>query len=82
MIREAEGLHRKGLSWKRMNALGLEYRYLSLHLQGKISKQEMIEKLKIEIWHYAKRQMTWFKRDTRIKWILPGQFTPIKKIMQ
>ena len=39
MIEEAEGLHKKGLSWKRMEALGLEYRYLARHLQGKISKE-------------------------------------------
>lgn len=69
MISEAKQLHAKGLSWKRMEELGLEYRYLALYLQNKISKNEMTEKLKIEIWHYAKRQMTWFKRDKRILWL-------------
>ena len=39
MINEAKSLHRQGLSWKRMHELGLEYRYLALYLQGKISKQ-------------------------------------------
>lgn len=68
MAREVSTLHKKGLSWKRMFALGLEYRYISLFLQDKISKKEMIESLQNEIWHYAKRQRTWFKRDTRIKW--------------
>ena len=68
MTREVSTLHKKGLSWKRMFALGLEYRYISLFLQDKISKKEMIESLQNEIWHYAKRQRTWFKRDTRIKW--------------
>ena len=52
-----------------MNELGLEYKYLAKFLKGEISKEEMIEKLKREIWKYAKRQMTWFKRDKRIKWI-------------
>ncbi len=69
MIAEAKRLHAKGLSWKRMEALGLEYRYLALYLQGRLTKREMIEKLKKEIWYYAKRQMTWFKRDSRIKWL-------------
>ncbi len=68
MIGEAENLHKKGLSWKRMEELGLEYRYLAYYLQNKITKEEMIAKLQTEIWHYAKRQMTWFKRDKRIKW--------------
>ncbi|MDD5068549.1 MAG: tRNA (adenosine(37)-N6)-dimethylallyltransferase MiaA [Candidatus Pacebacteria bacterium] len=69
MISEARQLHKKGLSWKRMEALGLEYRYLAKFLKGEISREEMISKLKTEIWHYAKRQMTWFKRDKRIQWI-------------
>ncbi len=73
MIAEAKQLHAKGLSWKRMNELGLEYRYLALHLQGKMSRAEMIEKLNSEIWHYAKRQMTWFKKESRIQWFEPTQ---------
>lgn len=68
MLNEARLLHSAGLSWKRMEALGLEYRYLALHLQGKISRAEMIQTLEREILKYAKRQMTWFKRDKRIKW--------------
>ena len=68
MIAEAKKLHAQGISWKRMDELGLEYKYLAKFLKGEISKKEMIEKLKREIWHYAKRQMTWFKRDKRITW--------------
>lgn len=69
MIAEVKKLHAQGLSWKRMDELGLEYRYLAKFLKDEILKKEMIEKLKSEIWQYAKRQMTWFKRDKRIKWI-------------
>ncbi len=65
MIREAKKLK---LPKKRMHELGLEYRYLSLYLESKITKQEMLEALKTEIYRYAKRQMTWFKRDKSIKW--------------
>lgn len=74
MIKEVENLHKKGLSWKRMSELGLEYRYISLYLQNKIIKHEMIEKLNTKTWHYAKRQKTWFKRDQNIIWV-----DPIKK---
>ena len=69
MVAEAKKLHAQGLSWNRMDELGLEYRYLAKFLKGEISKEEMTKKLKSEIWQYAKRQMTWFKRDKRIKWI-------------
>ncbi len=70
LITEVKNLHEKrGLSWNRLNELGLEYRYVAQYLRGKLTKKEMLEKLNIEIWHYARRQMTWFKRDKRIIWI-------------
>lgn len=73
MIAEVKKLHNppigRGVSWKRLEEFGLEYRYISLHLQNKITKEEMIEKLTKEIEHYAKRQMTWFKKDSRIHWV-------------
>lgn len=71
MIKEVENLHKNGLSWKRLDSLGLEYRYVSLFLQKRISKEDMINKLYTEIWHFAKRQKTWFKRDPNIIWINP-----------
>ncbi len=69
MIKEVKNLKESGVSWKRLEEFGLEYRYISQYLQKKITKEEMIEKLKKEIENYAKRQMTWFKKDKRIHWI-------------
>ena len=72
MIKEIENLHLKNkVSWKRLESFGLEYRYVALYLQGKLSKEEMLDKLNTEIWHFAKRQNTWFKRDTNTIWINP-----------
>lgn len=71
MIKEIENLHKSGVSWKRLYSFGLEYRYVSLYLQGKLKKEEMIEKLNTEIWHFAKRQNTWFKKDPNTIWINP-----------
>ena len=72
MITEVKRLHRKGLSWKRMEALGLEYRYLARFLQGKMSKVEMLKNLEKETWQYAKRQKQWWKRDKDINWLSPA----------
>jgi len=74
MIAEVKKLHRKGLSWKRMDALGLEYRHLSRFLKrgSKVSKDEMIEQLNTAIWQYAKRQKNWFRRDKKIRWFTPS----------
>jgi tRNA dimethylallyltransferase len=79
MIKEAHDLHTKGLSWKRMHELGLEYRYVADYLQNKLTKTEFLQRLETEIWRYAKRQMTWFRRDQRIKWFHPKDVKSIKK---
>lgn len=69
MIQEVKKLHSNGVSWKRLDNFGLEYRYITRYLQGLLTKKEMLEILEKEIERYAKRQMTWFKRDKDIKWI-------------
>lgn len=69
MVAEVKRLKKLGISWKRLEEFGLEYRWVARYLQGKISKKEMIEKLQKEIEDYARRQMVWFKKDQRIIWI-------------
>ncbi|MDP3052905.1 MAG: tRNA (adenosine(37)-N6)-dimethylallyltransferase MiaA [bacterium] len=69
LIEEIEKLHKKGLNWKRFGELGLEYRLAADYLRGLISYEEMTEQMKKEIYRYAKRQITWFKRDKSIIWI-------------
>ena len=69
IIGEVKKLHRQGLSWKRLFELGLEYRYVSLYLRGKLSHLQLTQQLTSQIWHYAKRQMTWFKKNKEIRWI-------------
>jgi len=69
MVAEVRRLRKEGLSWQRLEEFGLEYRYIAQYLQKKINYYEMTEKIKKESEQYSKRQMTWFKRDKRIKWI-------------
>ena len=69
MINEVKRLKKQGVSWQRLYDFGLEYRYISLYLQSKLTKEQMIEQLKNAIHHYAKRQMSWFQRDKKIHWI-------------
>lgn len=68
MVAEVKKLRKSGVSWKRLESFGLEYRWIARFLQNKISKKEMIEKLQTDIEHFSRRQMVWFKRDKRIKW--------------
>ncbi len=70
IIREVKRLHHLGeVSWKRLYDLGLEYRFVSLYLRGKLSETDMKAQLETAIRHYAKRQMTWFRRNKKIHWI-------------
>lgn len=68
MIDEAKSLYKGGLSLERMKELGLEYRMLAEFIQNKLTQEEMIQRLKNKIHQYAKRQLTWFKRDKKIIW--------------
>lgn len=68
MINEVKKLHQKGVSWVRLESFGLEYRYISFYLQKKMTYEEMFEKLNLAICDFAKRQVTWFKRDKEINW--------------
>lgn len=74
MIEEVESIHNNGISWERLEKLGLEYRYCSLFLQGKIeSKDDLYNQLFIAIRQFAKRQETWFrfmeKNGVKINWL-------------
>ncbi|MFH1367432.1 MAG: tRNA (adenosine(37)-N6)-dimethylallyltransferase MiaA [Patescibacteria group bacterium] len=69
MIDEVKKLRRQGLTWKRLDAFGLEYRFIARHLKGEISKQEMIQQLKYAIHDFTRRQLTWFRKDKNIHWI-------------
>ena len=70
MISEVERLHKTGLSWKKMESFGLSYRLIPEFLKNKnSSEEELIEKIYAAEKDYAKRQMTWFKKDKRIVWL-------------
>lgn len=73
MIDEVKNLHEGGVSWKRLESFGLEYKFISLYLQEKMDYEEMVEKLNIASRQFAKRQMTWFRRwekqRKKIYWI-------------
>jgi len=77
MLEEVQAIHDSGISWERLEKLGLEYRFCSEFLQGKIeSKEKLFEGLFIAIRQFAKRQETWFrmmeKKGVEIHWLTPG----------
>ena len=73
MIDEIDQLLKNGVDSERLIRYGLEYKYVTLYLQGKMGYEDMFEKLNISIRQFAKRQMTWYRRMERngvtINWI-------------
>ncbi len=70
MIEEVKGLMDAGVSAEFLYKLGLEYRFIAQYLNGEISsREEMVELLGTAIKQFAKRQMTWFRRDRDILWL-------------
>lgn len=77
MVDEVRRIHDGGISWERLERLGLEYRFVSEFLQGKIpTENELFLRLCIAIGRFAKRQETWFRgmerRGTVIHWLEPA----------
>ena len=73
MLDEVQRLLNSGLTPEQLTYYGLEYKFMTLHLTGKISFQEMFDGLNVAIHQFAKRQMTWFRRmekqGTDIHWL-------------
>lgn len=88
MVEEIQGLLNSGVREEDLMYYGLEYKYVTLYVIGKMSYDEMFRQLEIAIHQFAKRQMTWFRgmerRGTKIFWIdatLPTE-EKIKQIKQ
>ena len=70
MIEEVRGLLQRGVSETFLIKLGLEYRFITRYLKGEIaSLEEMRTLLSTAIKQFAKRQMTWLRRDGAIHWL-------------
>jgi tRNA dimethylallyltransferase len=73
LIDEVKNLSGAGLSFERLQTLGLEYKFVSLYLNGELTFEKMKESLYTAIRQFSKRQMTWFrkmeKEGVKIRWL-------------
>jgi len=69
MIEETKKLKEIGVPSKRLEDFGLEYRWINRYLENKITYEEMVNSLYRDSCHYAKRQITWFKKIPNIHWV-------------
>lgn len=90
LVEEVKGLMESGLSAESLIYYGLEYKFVTEYVIGKLSRDEMFCSLEIAIHQFAKRQMTWFRGMERrgftinwIDWHLPmaDKLEQIKKLI-
>jgi len=82
MTEEAKSLIDSGVSHERMYDLGLECRYIGLHLKGILSREQMIDELFRATVRYSKRQMTWFKKNKDIEWFDPKENERVSNLVK
>ena len=83
MIDEVKGLLERGVPAEDLIYYGLEYKYVTLYVTGKLEYKYLLQELEVAIHQFAKRQMTWFRgmerRGIRIEWI-PFEWPMEKKV--
>jgi tRNA dimethylallyltransferase len=72
LIEEVRGLREKGYGKNLPSMQALGYKEVIGYLEGKRTKEEMIEELKKRTRNFARRQMTWFRRFKDVKWLSPA----------
>ena len=82
---EVADLLEAGVTRERLQEIGFEYQIALELLDGSLTDQEFIQKFTEKNWQYAKRQLTWLKRDQSIEWFLrkntEGIFTRVREFL-
>ncbi len=79
LLDEAESVLQNDSLRTSYQAIG--YKELAPYFKGEASLDDCIERLKLETRHYAKRQLTWFRRDERINWIYPDECRDFNEVV-
>ena len=74
LIEEVESLKGRGYNDGMQSMKGIGYKEILYYLDGKITLEEAVELIKKGSRNYAKRQLTWFRKDLRVRWINKDQF--------
>lgn len=82
LVEETRGLLEGGLAQNRTAMQALGYRQVVEHLRGEHSLPETIELVKIKTRQFAKRQMTWFRRQLNVRWIQLSRDTSLNQIVE
>jgi tRNA dimethylallyltransferase len=80
---EVKGLLSKGYAHSIKAFQSLGYKQMLSHIRGEITLEEAIRLIKVNTKRYAKRQLTWFRKDPEIVWFtLPGQTAAVDELLR
>lgn len=82
LVDEVKAILEKGYDKNLVSLKGIGYKEIIMYLDNEISLDQAIEKIKQGSRNYAKRQLTWFRRDKRIKWINKDDFESFNELSQ
>ncbi len=85
LVDEVRALRERGLKATDQSMQGLGYRQLFPYLEGSCSLEEAVSRIKQETRHFAKRQLTWFRREekrSRIRWVYADRYSSHEEMVQ
>lgn len=82
LLKEVEGLLEMGYQRKLVSMQGIGYKEIVAYLEREISLEEAVDRIKKETRHFAKRQITWFKRESEVTWIEMGKYLKKEDILE
>lgn len=81
LVKEVEALYREGYDSNLVSMQGLGYKEILAYLKGECTLEEAVYVLKRDTRHFAKRQITWFKREKEITWVNKNEFASEEDIL-
>ncbi|MBR5236109.1 MAG: tRNA (adenosine(37)-N6)-dimethylallyltransferase MiaA [Clostridia bacterium] len=82
LLEESKRLKDMGLSREMQSMQGIGYKEVFDYLEGKVTLDDCIANIKKATRHYAKRQLTWFRRDERYHWVNPMDEQAIESVLE
>jgi tRNA dimethylallyltransferase len=82
LLSEVIRLRDQGMTLQNVSMQGLGYKQLLEYLEGKWSLEEAVQQIKLQTRHFAKRQLTWFKREKDTIWLNADEYCAPEEIAQ
>ena len=82
LLEEVKRLRDEGVTSDMVSMQGLGYRQIFDYLEGIATLEEAVERIKKETRHFAKRQLTWFRREPEARWINVSEYGDRKQILE